>query len=260
MLCLITFQNLNIFLQNIMNNDVNFCTKNKNDQEIFKNIHLQFIDRIAFKKHSSDHQSLLPQILYRTLYLSQQNITEKQCNDIEEDKWILPMIIDKTNNSGIHIIHFSSLGKKLKLSSENYNQYYLQIHIGAIKCLQFEKRADFVNNSIKNICDLCFCHSEINLEALKHLINCVSIIKREQWKMSSKFIYKVLMGQMNHHLPPIHDQCILLFEKCLDLEDLDYILKIIMTEMSWSLRIKFYMLTVIASKYGVKKVSKYNFF
>lgn len=243
-----------------MNNNVDFCTKNKKYQEVFKNIHLQFIDIIAFKKHPSDHRSLLPEILYRTLYLGQQNITEKQCNDTEEDKWILPMKIDETNNGGIHVIHFSSLGKKLKLSSENYDQYYLQIHIGAIKCLQFQKQVNFFNNSIENICDLCFCHSEINLEALKHLTNCVSIMEKEQWKMSSKCIYKVLMGQMNHHLPPIHDQCILLFEKCLDLEDLDYILKIIMTEISWSLRIKFYMLTVIVSKYGVKMVSKYIFF
>lgn len=243
-----------------MNNDVDFCLKNKKYQEMFKNIHIQLINITAYKKQPSDYQSLIPQILYRTLYLGQQNITEKKCNVMEEDKWILPIKIDETNNDGIHIVHFSSLGKKLKLSSENYDQYYLQIHIGAIRCLQFEKQVNFFNNSIEDICNLCFCHSEINLEALKHLTNCVSFIKKEQWKVSSKFIYKVLMGQMNHYLPSIHDQCILLFEKCLDLEDLDYILKIIMREISWSLRIKFYMLRVIASKYGVKKVFKYCIF
>lgn len=237
-----------------MINDVNFCTKNKQCQDILINIHLQLIDIIEYRKHPSDYQSLLPQILYRTLYLCQRNIIEKQCNNIEEDEFILPVKINEVNNSGIHIVNFFSLGKNLQLPLDNYDQYYLQIHIGAIKCLQFEKQINFINNSIEYICDLCFRYSEINLEALKHLTNCVSIMTKEQWKMSSKFIYKVLMGQMNHHSPPIHDQCILLFEKCLDLEDLNYILKIIMTEISWSLRIKFYMLTVIASKYGVKKV------
>ncbi|XP_026805528.1 uncharacterized protein LOC113548708 isoform X2 [Rhopalosiphum maidis] len=87
----------------------------------------------------------------------------------------------------------------------------------------------------------------------------MTVITKDQWKISSKYIYKVLMGQMNHYLPSIHDQCILLLKKCLDLEDLDYILNIVMMEISWSLRIKFYMLTVIASKYGAKKIlEKYD--
>jgi len=167
----------------------------------------------------------------------------------------LPMKTDVTYDNGIEIVHFFSLGKKLELPSEKYDQYYLKIHIGAIKCLQFEKQSNFINDSIESICDLCFRHSEVNLEALKHLTECVSVLSKEQWKLSSTFIYKVLMGQINHHLPSIHDQCILLFNKCLDLEDLDYILNIVMTEISWSLRIKFYMLTVIVSKYGVKKVN-----
>lgn len=147
-----------------------------------------------------------------------------------------------------------SLGTKLKLPSEKYDKYCLQIYIGAIKCLQVKKQVNFIVQSIEFICGLCFCHNEVNLEALKHLTECVSFLTKEQWKVSSKFIYKVLMGQINHHLPSIHNQCMLLFEKCLGLEDLDYILNIVMTEISWSLRIKFYMLTVIASKYGVKKV------
>lgn len=138
------------------------------------------------------------------------------------------------------------------MPSIKYDLYCLKIYIGATKCLQFEKQAEFINDSIESICDLCFCHSEVSLEALKHLTNCVSLLSKEQWKIFSKSIYKVLMGQINHHLPSIHDQCILLFNKCLDLEDLEYILNIIMTEISWSLRIKFYMLTVIVSKYGVK--------
>jgi len=200
----------------------------------------------VYNKHSPDYQNLFPQILYRTLQLSQQNKIE--------DKWPLPIKIDVTRNNGIEIVHFFSLGKKLELPSKKYDQYYLKIHIGAIRCLQFEKQSNFINDSIESICDLCFRHSEVNLEALKHLTECVSLLSKIQWKKFSVFIYKVLMGQLNHHLPSIHDQCILLFNKCLNLEDLDYILNIVMTEISWSLRIKYYMLTVIISKYGVKKV------
>lgn len=230
-------------------------------QDVFKNIHFQLIDIVAYKKHSLDYKSLIPQILYQTFYLGQQNILENKCKNIEEDKLILPIkIFEETGKIGINVVHFLSLDKTFVLPSEKYDHYCLQINIGAVKCLQFEKQINFINNSIESICDLCFRHSEVNLEALKHLTECISFITKEQWKISSKFIYKILMGQMNHHLPPIHDQCILLFKKCMDLEDFDYILKIIMTEISWSLRIKFYMLSVIASKYGVKKVSIFCIF
>lgn len=206
------------------------------------------------KKHSPDYQSLLPQILYQTLCLSQQNTIENNSDNISEYKWSSPVKIDETDDNGIHVVHFISLGKNLKLTSEKFDQYCLQIQIGAVKCLQFEKQNHFITDSIENICDLCLRHSEVNLEALKHLTECISIITKVQWKNASKCIYKVIMAQMNHYLPSIHDQCVLLFKKCLDLEDIDYILSIIMTEISWSLRIKFYMLTVIASKYGAKKV------
>lgn len=191
-------------------------------------------------------------MLYQTLYLSQQYIIENEFKNTN-DKLTLPIKIDETNNNGIHIVHFINLGKKFKLPLDKYNQYCLKIHIGRIKCLQF-KQIKSVIDSIEYICDLCFHHSEINIEALKYLTECVSFMTKEQWNILSKSIYKVIMGQMNHHLPSIHDQCILLFKKCLDLEDLDFILKIVMTEISWSLRIKFYMLTTIASKYGVKMV------
>lgn len=164
------------------------------------------------------------------------------------------MKIDESDKNGIYIVDFVSLGKKFKLPSEKYDQYCLLIHVGAVKCFQFEKQLNCINNAIENICELCLRHSEINLEALKYLTELMTVITKDQWKISSKCIYKVLMGQMNHYLPSIHDQCILLLKQCLDLEDLDYILSIVMTEISWSLRIKFYMLTVIASKYGAKKV------
>jgi len=170
------------------------------------------------------------------------------------------MKIDESDNNGTYIVHFECLGKKFELPSEKYDQYCLLIHVGAVKCLQFDKQLNCIANSIENICDLCFRHNEINLEALKHLTECITVITTDQWKMLSKFIYKVLMGQMNHYLPSIHDQCILLSKKCLDLEDLDYILNIVMTEISWSMRTKFYMLTVIASKYGAKKVHIIIFF
>lgn len=250
---MIHFQNFNNFLQKIILNDVDLSTKY---QDICKNIHLQLIDIIVNRKQSFDYQSLVPQIVYQTLYLSQKNLKENQFNDTQviEKKLTLPVITDNEMNNGIHIVHFISLGKKFKLSLEKYDQYFLQINIGAVKCLQFEKKIDFVICSIENICDLCFHHSKVNLGALKHLTECVSAITKEHWTICSKFIYKVIMGLMNHQLPPIHDQCILLFKNCVDLEDLDFILEIIMTEISWSLRIKFYMLTVICSKYGVKKV------
>lgn len=251
---MIHFQNFNNFLQKIIINDVDLSTKY---QDICKNIHLQLIDIIIInRKLFVDYQNLIPQILYQTLYLSQKNLKENQFNHTQviEKKLTLPVKTDDETNNGIRIVHFISLGKKFKLTLEKYDRYCLQIHIGAVKCLQFEKKIDFAIHSIENICDLCFRHSQVNLEALKHLTECVSAITNEHWTICSKFIYKVLMGLMNHHLPPIHDQCILLFKKCLDLEDLDFILNTIMTEISWSLRIKYYMLTVICSKYGVKKV------
>lgn len=249
------FQDFIIFLQKIINNNLDFCTKNQQCLDIFKNIHFQLIDIVVHKKHLPDHKSLLPQILYQTLYLSQQNIIENKFKNIKE-QLTLPIKIDETNINGIHIIHFITLEEKLKLPFDKYDRYCLQIHIGKIKCLQLEKNTNSTHiiDSIENICDLCFHHSEINLEALKLLTECVSIITKEQWTVLSKSIYKVIMGQMNHHLPSIHDQCMLLFKKCLDLEDLEFILKIVMTEISWSLRIKFYMLAVIATKYSVKKV------
>lgn len=254
MINLINFQEFNAFLQTSVKNDVEYFMKNQHFQDIFCNIHLKLIDIIVYKKHLPDYQNLLPQIVYQTFYLSQQNTIENQFNNDEEYKWTLPTKIDENDNNGIHMVHFVSLGKKLILSSDKYDQYCLQIQIGAVKCLEFEKRKNFIFSSIENICDLCLRHSEVNLEAMKHLTECLSFITKEQWKMSSKFIYKVIMAQMNHYLPSIHDQCILIFQKCLDLEDLDYILNIVMTEISWSLRIKYYMLTVTASKYGAKKV------
>lgn len=244
---------MNVFFQTIINNDVGFCTNNQNCEDICKNIHLQLMDVVVYKKHPPDFQSLLPQMLYQTLYLSQKSIIEKHSNNLEEHKWILPTKIDDTNKD-IHTVHFISLGEKLNLPCEKYDQYCLQIHIGAVKCLQFEKQVKHIINTVDLICDLCF-HSEVNLDALKHLTECVSILPKEQWKTVSKYVYKVLMGLMNHHLPTVHDQCILLFKNCLDLENLDYILNIVMTEISWSLRIKFYMLSVIALKYGSKNVS-----
>ncbi|VVC34381.1 Armadillo-type fold,Domain of unknown function DUF2428, death-receptor-like,Armadillo-like helical [Cinara cedri] len=251
----------NHFLQKIDLYGVDFCTKHLKYQDFCKNIHLKLIDIIVNGKQSSDYQNLVPQILYQTLYLSQQIIKVEQFNStlVVENKWTFPIKTEDVTDNGTHIVHFISLGKKFKLPLEKYDQYCLQIHIGAIKCLQFEKKIDFVVDSIENICDLCFRHSKVNLEALKHLTECVSVITKKHWAICSTFIYKVLMGLMNHHLPPIHDQCILIFKKCLDLEDLNFILKTIMTEMSWSLRIKFYMLTVITSKYGVKKIlEKYD--
>lgn len=250
----IDFQDFNIFLGKIITHDVDLGTNYS--QDVFKNIHFQLMDVVSYKKHPKDYKSLIPQILYQTFYLGQQNILEDKCKIKEEDKLILPIkIFEEINEIGINVVHFLSIDKKCILPSEKYDQYCLQIHIGAVKCLKFEKQINYINNSIESICDLCFHHSEVNLEALKHLTECISFITKEQWKISSKFIYKILMGQMNHHLPSIYDQCILLFNKCMDLEDFDYILKIIMTEISWSLRIKFYMLSVIASKYGVKKAS-----
>lgn len=242
-----------------MNNDIEFCIKNQECQEILKNIHLQLLDIVEYKKHTLDYKSLIPQILFQTLYLSQQSIGVNQFEYTVEDKTILPIKIEELNENGIYIVHFVRLGKKLKLPSEKYDQYCLNIHIGAVKCLEFEKKISFIIDSIDNICDWCLRHSEVNLEALKHLTECISLISKEQWKVASKYVYMVLMGQMNHHLPSIHDQCILLFQNCLDLEDIDYILKIVMTEISWSLRIKYYMLTVIAPKYGVKKVKIISF-
>jgi len=168
------------------------------------------------------------------------------------------MALDKSDISSTNIIHFVSLGKKLKLPSEKYDQYCLLIHVGAVKCFKFEKQLNCINNSIENICDFCFRYTEINLDALKYLTECMTVITKDQWKKSSKIIYKVIMGHINHYLPSIHDQCILLLIKCLDFEDLDYILNIVMIEISWSLRTKFYMLTVIASKYGAKKVPTYD--
>lgn len=250
----INFQDLNINLRKLMNKDIEFCTKNQACQEILKNIHLQLLVVVEYKKHILDYRSLIPQILFQTLYLSQLNIVVNQFENTVGDITILPIKTDEINENGIYIVHFVRLGKKLKLPSEKYDQYCLHIHIGAIKCLPFEKKINFIIDSIEIICDWCLRHSEVNLEALKHLTECISLISTEQWKIVSKYVYVVLMGQMNHHLPSIHDQCILLFQKCLDLEDIDYILKIVMTEISWSLRIKFYMLTVIATKYGVKKV------
>lgn len=196
-------------------------------------------------------------MLYQTFYLSQQHVVKNPCSDIKESSWVLPLKTDETDSNDIHTVHFVSLGEKLQLPSEKYDNYCLQIHIGAVKCLQFEKRLTFITDSIENICEMCFRHNEVNLEALRYVTDCVSVMTKEQWSQLSKFVYKVIMGQMNHHLPSVHDQCILLFKKCLDLEDLDYILNIVMTEISWSLRIKFFMLTVIASKFGVKKVLKY---
>lgn len=227
---------------------------------VLKNIHFYLIDIVVYKKYASDYQSLLPQILYQTFYLSQQTISEQHSNNKEENELSLPMKIDETVNNGINIVHFVSLGKEFKLPSEKYDQYCLQIHVGAVKCFQLEEQLNFIVNSIENICDLCFRHTEINLEALKHLTECISVITKDQWKIVSKLVYKVLMGQMNHYLPSIHDQCILLLKKCLDLEDLDYILKIVMIEISWSLRTKFYMLGAIALKYGSKKVYHLIFF
>lgn len=251
------FQNFNNFLREIIINIEDFCANNQKCLDIFKNIHLQLIDIVVHKKHSQDYQCLLPQILYQTFYLSQQNVIQNPRNDIEESKWILPLKINEIDINDVHTVNFVSLGEKLQLSSAKYDQYYLQIHIGALKCLQFEKRLHFIADSVENICEMCFRHSNVNLEALKYLTDCVSVMTKEQWNVLSKYVYKVLMGQMNHHLPSIQDQCILLFKKCLDLEDIHYILNIVMTEISWSLRIKFYMLTVIAPKYGVKKVLKY---
>lgn len=219
---------------------------------MLKNIHLQLIDIVVYKNHPPDFQSLLPQILYQTLYISQKYGAKDLCNNLEEDKWIYPVKINVDNNDD-HTVHFVSFGEKLKLPSEKFDYYCLQIYIGTMKCLRFEKQVNYILNTIESICELCF-HSEVTIEALKHLTECMTIISKEQWKMVSLFVYKVIMGLMNHHLPAIHDQCILLFKTCLNLEDLDYILNIIMTEISWSLRIKFYMLSVIASKYGVKKV------
>lgn len=207
------------------------------------------------KKYLQDYQSFLPQILYRTLYLGQQHITYTQCNNVKENTFTLPTKIIEIDDN--NVVHFISLEKKLKLPSEKFDQYCLQIQIGAVKCLQLEKQVNFIVDSMEYICDLCLRHSEVNLEALKHLTECMSLIKKEQWNNFSKCIYKVLMSQINHHLPSIHDQCILLFKKCLEFEDLDYLLNIIMTEISWSLRIKCYMLAVIAPKYGVKRVYYY---
>ncbi|XP_060866552.1 uncharacterized protein LOC132942288 [Metopolophium dirhodum] len=250
---------LNTFLQKSINGDVNCCTKNPKCQDILKNIHFCFINIIDYKKHASDYQSSFPQILYQTFYLSQQNIPKQQSNNEEKNKWTLPMKIDESDISGTGITHFVCLGKQLKLPSEKYDQYCLLIHVGAVKCFQSEKQLNCINNSIENICDFCFRYTEINLEALKYLTECMTIITKDQWKKSSKSIYKVLMGQMNHYSPSIRDQCILLLIKCLDLEDLDYILNIVILEISWSLRTKFYMLTVIASKYGAKKIlEKYD--
>lgn len=254
MINLINFQEFNIFLQTNIKNDVDYFMQNQKVQDIFSTIHLQLIDIIVHKKHLPDYQNLLPQILYQTLFLSQQNTSDNQFHNVEVYKWTPPIKTNEIDDNGIHMVHFICHGQNLKLSSEKYDQYCLQVQIGAVKCLEFEKKNNYIFSSIQNICDLCLHFGEVNLEAIKHLTECLSFITREQWKKSSKFIYKVIMAQMNHYLPSIHDQCILLFKKCLDLEDLDYILNIIMTEISWSLRIKFYMLTVIASKYGAKKV------
>ncbi|XP_022169134.1 tRNA (cytidine(32)-2'-O)-methyltransferase non-catalytic subunit TRM732 [Myzus persicae] len=250
---------LNTFLQKSINGDVDCCTKNQKCQDILKNIHFRLIDIVDYKKHTSDYQSSLPQILYQTFYLTHQNITKEQSNNDEKNKWTLPMKLDKSDISGTNITHFVSLGKKLELPSEKYDQYCLLIHVGAVKCFEFEKQLNSINISIENICDFCFRYTEINLDALKYLTECMTVITKDQWKKSSKIIYKVIMGLINHYLPSIHDQCILLLIKCLDFEDLDYILNIVMIEVSWSLRTKFYMLTVIASKYGAKKIlEKYD--
>jgi len=254
MIYLITFQEFSTFLQKSVEGDVDCCTKNQKSQDILKNIHFRLIDIVDYKKHASDYQSSFPQILYQTFYLTHQSVTKQQSNNEEKNKWTLPMKLDESNISGSNITHFKSLGKEFKLPSEKYDQYCLLIHVGAVKCFQFEKQFNCINNSIEIICDFCFCFTEINLEALKYLTECMTVITKDQWKKSSKCIYKVLMGQVNHYLPSIHDQCILLLIKCLDLEDLNYILNIVMIEISWSLRTKFYMLTVIASKYGAKKV------
>lgn len=252
---MVNLQDFNNFLQKIILHDVAYCTTNLKYQDIYRNIHFQLIDIIVNRKQPSDYQNLVPQILYQTLYLSQQTTKVNQFNHtLIENKWALPIKREDETDNGVHIVHFNSLGRKFKLPIEKYDQYCLQIYIGATKCLQFEKKIDFVLDSIEHICDLCFRHSKVNLEALKHLTECVSVITKKYWTICSKLIYKVLMGLLNHYLPPIHDQCMVLFKKCLDLEDFDFILKIIMTEISWSLRIKYYMLTVIASKYGVKKV------
>jgi len=255
MIYLINFQELNTFLQKSINGDVNCCTKNPKCQDILKNIHFCLINIVDYKKHASDYQSSFPQILYQTFYLSQQNIPKQQSNNEEKNKWTLPLKIDESDYiSGTGITHFVSLGKQLKLPSEKYDQYCLLMHVGAVKCFQSEKQLNCISNSIENVCDFCFRYTEINLEALKYLTECMTVITKDQWKKSSKCIYKVLMGQMNHYSPSIRDQCILLLIKCLDIEDLDYILNIVILEISWSLRTKFYMLTVIASKYGAKKV------
>jgi hypothetical protein len=254
----ISMTELNTFLQKSINGDIDCCTKNPKCQDILKNMYFCLIDKVDYKKHATDYQSCVPQNLYQTFYLSYQNIPKQQYNNAEKNKWTLPMKIDESaiNDS---ITHFVSLGKQLKLPSEKYDQYCLLIHVGAVKCFQSEKQLISINDSIKTICDFCFRFTEVNLEALKYLTECITVITKDQWKNSSTFIYKVLMGQMNHYLPSIRDQCILLLTKCLALEDLDYILNIVMMEMSWSLRTKFYMLTAIASKYGAKKIlEKYD--
>lgn len=240
-----------IFLQNVFNKDIDLDTKHQKFQGIIKNIHFQLINIIVDKKHLTDYQHFLPRILYLTLCLAQQNIVQIES---EENKLIVPTKINEINVNGVHIVHFVSLEKQLELSSEKYDKYCLQIYSGALKCLLHKKQVNFVIDSIESICDLCYRHTEVNLEALKLLTECMPFITKGQWKVSSQFIYRVLMSQINHHLPSIHDQCILLFKQCLDLEDLDYILNILINEISWSLRIKYYMLTAVASKYGIKKV------
>ncbi|XP_050538318.1 uncharacterized protein LOC126903844 isoform X2 [Daktulosphaira vitifoliae] len=144
--------------------------------------------------------------------------------------------------------------ESFKLSYEAYNQYCLQVHIGAIKCLNFDDKLMYISETIECISNLCFSHCGIKLDALKHLTEYVTIMSKSQWTNLSHYVYKVIMGLMTHSVPAIHEQCVVLFRKCIELEDLDYILDVVMSEISWSLRIKYFMLIEIAPMYGIKKI------
>ncbi|XP_050424427.1 uncharacterized protein LOC126835709, partial [Adelges cooleyi] len=260
----------NILQNNISNlNDINNLLKTLVNQhkELFpannyicknalKNIHHQLINVVAFKSCPPDYQQVIPQILYQTLYLIYQADSIVKLN-VPNEKVDLFNVFVTVYNVDVHYPHninFCCMDKHFLLPSKNYSQYCLQVHIGAIKCLCSKNQLNYIVNTFEDVCVLCYSNPDITLDALKHLTECVSIITKEQWKKLSHHVFRVLMGLMTHHLPTIHEQCILLFKQCIYLEDINYLMNIIMSDISWSLRIKYYMLAEIAPVYGIKKI------
>lgn len=226
-------------------------------QKSLKKIHYTIISCISLRKNLSfDYQLVLPKILYQILFLLHQtdisNTSKETLNNVNLLN-ITVNVVEKESQYP-YFVHFSCFNEFFKLSYEAYNQYCLQVHIGAIKCLNFDEKLLYISETIESISNLCFSNCGIKLDALKHLTECVTYMTKSQWNNLSHYVYKVVMGLMTHSLPAIHDQCVVLFKKCIALENLDFILDIVMSEISWSLRIKYFMLTEIAPVYGIKKV------